>query len=299
MGISVDEFAEKNNLESDQVIGEKKISGNLLLYDVNELPEPFTPIIEGHLRLNALEKVPSGFAPSVGKSLDLSSAENLPDNSDLTKIKGTIYLNNLKELPTNFNVKNDGDLWLNSLEKLNENFPSDFKGSLMLPSLLDLNGNNTLKTQGSLWLNSIKELPENITLNVGGALNLKALEKLPENWNFSLKKHLLCENEKLRKIIGRAKKLTAETRFFIADAIFKTWKKIYVLTSDGTLYSEYLDYMRPVTDRRTVDFSSFAQEDYSFGGYQKLREVSKSEATSAVLTRQGNWVSSYLNRKIK
>ena len=92
---------------------------------------------------------------------------------------------------------------------------------------------------------------------------------------------------------------TMEARFFIADACFNTWKKIYVLTSDGTLYSEYLDYMRPVTDRRTVDFSSFAQEDYSFGGYHKLREVSKSEATSAVLTRQGNWVSSYLNRKIK
>ena len=88
-----------------------------------------------------------------------------------------------------------------------------------------------------------------------------------------------------------------EARFFIADASYNTWKKIYVLTSDGTLYSEYLDYMRPVTDRRTVDFSSFAQEDYSFGGYQKLREVSKKEASSAELEEQENWVGNYLKRK--
>ncbi len=88
-----------------------------------------------------------------------------------------------------------------------------------------------------------------------------------------------------------------EARFFIADASYNTWKKIYVLTSDGTLYSEYLDYMRPVTDRRTVDYSSFAQEDYSFGEYQSLREVSKSEASSAILTKQSNWVNNYLKRK--
>ena len=88
-----------------------------------------------------------------------------------------------------------------------------------------------------------------------------------------------------------------EARFFIADASYNTWKKIYVLTSDGTLYSEYLDYMRPATDQKTVDYSSFSQEDYSFGGYQSLREVSKSEASSAILKKQSNWVDNYLKRK--
>ena len=89
---------------------------------------------------------------------------------------------------------------------------------------------------------------------------------------------------------------TMEARFFIADASYNTWKKIYVLTSDGTLYSEYLNHMNSATDRKTVDYSSFSQEDYSFGGYQNLREVCKSEASSAMLIKQGNWVSSYLNR---
>lgn len=181
MTITQEEFAKENNLTLNQVKGNEPIARDLLLYDIKEIPENFTPEVKGHLRLNALEQVPSGFAPSVEKSLDLSSAESLPDNSDLTKVKGTIYLNNLKDLPTNFKVENDGDLWLNSIEKLNENFPSYFKGSLMLSSLLDLNGNNTLKTQGALWLDSIKELPENICIEAHGPLKLKALKKLPVN----------------------------------------------------------------------------------------------------------------------
>ena len=88
-----------------------------------------------------------------------------------------------------------------------------------------------------------------------------------------------------------------EARFFIADPSYNTWKKVYVLTSDGALYCEYLDYMRPKIDKKTVDFDTFSAEDYSFGGYQSLREVSQNEATSTMLTRQPNWVNNYLTRK--
>ena len=85
-------------------------------------------------------------------------------------------------------------------------------------------------------------------------------------------------------------------RFFIAPACYSTWTKVYVLTEDGTLYSEYLDYMRSATDRRQVDFESFNASDYSWSGYQHLRECTREEAIQQPLTRQRNWVLGYLKR---
>ncbi|HDO1320693.1 TPA: DUF4145 domain-containing protein [Aeromonas veronii] len=93
-------------------------------------------------------------------------------------------------------------------------------------------------------------------------------------------------------------------RFFIADAIYRTWAKIAVLTSDGVLYSEYLHYMnRKVFQRAGFDFDQFSSRDFSFGaeehdhGYQILREVNQEEAEAFQLTQQVNWVASYLTKK--
>ena len=48
-----------------------------------------------------------------------------------------------------------------------------------------------------------------------------------------------------------------KTRFFYAQEAYRTWPKLYVLTEDGTLYSEYLDYMQPAKDIKKVDFVTF------------------------------------------
>ena len=90
-------------------------------------------------------------------------------------------------------------------------------------------------------------------------------------------------------------------RFFVADEVHRTWPKIAVLTDDGTLYSEYLAWMKPTKFKKTdLDFVSFVPADFSFGeeehgnAYQSLREVTYEEAVSFKLVRQENWVSGYL-----
>ena len=87
-------------------------------------------------------------------------------------------------------------------------------------------------------------------------------------------------------------------RFFIAKPIYKTWAKVYVLSSDGELYSQYLDYMNLTFDKQKVNFSLFKQEDYSFEGYQTLREINLCEAEKIQLTRQNNWVLEYVEIKL-
>ncbi len=86
-------------------------------------------------------------------------------------------------------------------------------------------------------------------------------------------------------------------RFFYADQSHNTWPKLFVLTQDGTLYCEYLDYMKPATINKTVDFTNFTASDYSFGGYQTMEEISYDKARTAYLKQQQNWVDRYLTTK--
>jgi hypothetical protein len=88
-----------------------------------------------------------------------------------------------------------------------------------------------------------------------------------------------------------------KARFFYAERAYKTWPKLFVLTQDGILFSEYLDYMKPASISKQFDFETFESGDYQWGGYQSLIEISEEEALRKPLTRQINWISSYLNRK--
>lgn len=95
---------------------------------------------------------------------------------------------------------------------------------------------------------------------------------------------------------------TVKVRYFIADEIYRTWPKIAVLTQDGTLYSEYLAWMKPVVFKRSgFDIRTFESKDFSFGedehggAYQPIREVDFQEAVSLALKRQDNWVQRYLH----
>lgn len=99
------------------------------------------------------------------------------------------------------------------------------------------------------------------------------------------------------------KETRLQARYFIADAIHKTWSKIAVLTSDGVLYSEYLYFNNPKTFKREgIDFTSFHASDFSFSEdehghcYQPLREATREQAEAFSLTRQTNWIAGYLAR---
>lgn len=92
-------------------------------------------------------------------------------------------------------------------------------------------------------------------------------------------------------------------RFFIAPAVnnngIDTWKKLFVLTSDNTLYCEYLEFKRPATINVEFDYETFKASDYSWGRgkFQHLREIEYETARLEKLTSQINWIDEYLKRK--
>lgn len=92
------------------------------------------------------------------------------------------------------------------------------------------------------------------------------------------------------------------SRFFTAKHMFhengkETWAKVYVLTPDGSLYSEYLNFRNPVKDLQKVDFKEFKAYNYSFSNYQPLEEVDFQTAITTQLIGQKNWVRDYLKTK--
>ena len=96
-----------------------------------------------------------------------------------------------------------------------------------------------------------------------------------------------------------------KVRFFIADAVHRTWPKLAVLTEDGVLYSEYLAWMKPVVLRKEgFDFTSFKCEDFFFGAeehgnaYQGIREVDYDEAVKFQLNSQQNWIKAYIEKLV-
>jgi len=87
-----------------------------------------------------------------------------------------------------------------------------------------------------------------------------------------------------------------KTRFFYAAGCFNTWSKLFVLSEDGKFYCEYLNYMKHSEISKQFNFETFKAQDYSFDNYQTIKEISKEEAISTRLTRQINWVNSYISK---
>jgi len=88
-----------------------------------------------------------------------------------------------------------------------------------------------------------------------------------------------------------------KARFFLAKACFNTWKKLFILTEDGNLYSEYLIFMNPSNITLEFDFKTFNSSDYRWGGYQALVEIGEEQALKERLTYQSNWIAKYLKFK--
>ncbi len=86
-----------------------------------------------------------------------------------------------------------------------------------------------------------------------------------------------------------------KTRFFYGAETHSTWPKLFVLSEDGNFYCEYLDFMKPAKVRLTFDFGTFKAEDYKWSGYQSIVEIDEATAKNKSLTRQPNWIASYLN----
>jgi hypothetical protein len=55
--------------------------------------------------------------------------------------------------------------------------------------------------------------------------------------------------------------------------------------------------MKPTEFNSTLDFNNFKENDFSWSGYQTIKEVTKGEALRVVLKQQKNWISEYLEKK--
>lgn len=97
--------------------------------------------------------------------------------------------------------------------------------------------------------------------------------------------------------INNKYKKEMEARFFYGGSTHNTWPKLFVLTSDGKFYCEYLDYMKPARVNLNFDFTTFKAEDYKWGGYQSIIEIDEAAAKSRTLISQSNWISRYLDSK--
>lgn len=93
-----------------------------------------------------------------------------------------------------------------------------------------------------------------------------------------------------------------QLRFFKAPYIDhhttgkSTWQKVCVLSEDGTLYCEHLDYMNPVIFKQgDFNFDTFTGAEFKFHGYQSLEEITREEAINMELIKQKNWVQRYID----
>lgn len=86
-----------------------------------------------------------------------------------------------------------------------------------------------------------------------------------------------------------------KARFFYGASTHSTWPKLFVLTEDNKFHCKYLDFMKPATVNENFDFETFKAEDYKWGGYQTIVEIDEITAKNKQLTRQNNWINSYIN----
>ncbi|WP_270817959.1 hypothetical protein [Aeromonas sp. Y318-3] len=87
----------------------------------------------------------------------------------------------------------------------------------------------------------------------------------------------------------------SKPRFFYAAEVYRTWPKLFVLTSNGVFYCEYLENMQNKTIRKEgFNYYNFSPFTYKCHGYQPIVEIDEDTALKTRLVRQENWISRYL-----
>ena len=151
------------------------------------------------------------------------------------------------------------------------------------------------------FINGISKKDENTqTSKFNLLIDLDLMKsKLDEFLNWLSDNSTYKKTYKFHNLLTNDKSISFENvkaRFFYADAVHSTWQKLFVLTKDGKFYCEYLDYMKPVSINLEFDFTNFKSSDYKWGGYQSIIEIDESAAKKKNLTKQENWIKSYLSR---
>tara|TARA_Y100000589_G_scaffold290712_1_gene293588 strand:+ start:1556 stop:2377 length:822 start_codon:yes stop_codon:yes gene_type:complete len=89
------------------------------------------------------------------------------------------------------------------------------------------------------------------------------------------------------------------SRFFYAEKVENICSKLFVLSTDGRFYSEYLTSKHKIKFVDEIqDFKTFDASTYKWGSLQPIEEISENEARNKILIDQKNWIGGYLNGEI-
>jgi hypothetical protein len=108
-------------------------------------------------------------------------------------------------------------------------------------------------------------------------------------------------------------------RIFYAPQVFRTWEKVFVLTSDGKLYCEYLmKFNIQKIEKSNIDYDNFVAKNFAWGEgvegnngvaftdyqecekeltweeYKNLKASSLLSGYSSSISSQIRWVEKYL-----
>jgi len=142
-------------------------------------------------------------------------------------IKGGLYLNNVTEVPEDFNPTVGGSLFLDNVTKVPEGFNPIVGENLYLDNVVEIPEGFTPIVGINLYLNNLNKIPEGFNPTVGGSLSLNSVTEIPEGFSptvginlrlnrvteipegfdptvgggIFLKKKIICENKKPNSIL--------------------------------------------------------------------------------------------------
>jgi hypothetical protein len=119
----------RNEITEDEFLGKKVIDGSLLLEDITEIPEGFSPKVTSFLTMDKVEVLPEGFSPEISGHLEFQCLRKIP-NSFSPKVKGNLVLCSVKEIGSNFSPQIEGNLGFHDLKKDENEIRELFKGKL-------------------------------------------------------------------------------------------------------------------------------------------------------------------------
>ena len=184
-------FADSSGISYLQAIGEEKITQDLILNHLTEIPKGFNPRTEGSLELKGLTSIPEGFNPTVGWDLALSRLTSIPEGFNPT-VGGHLFLSRLTSIPEGFNPKVEGHLDLPSLTSIPEGFNPKVGGHILLESLTSIPKDFHPTTEKGLYLNSLTSIQGDFHPIVGNDLNLSSITSIQGDfhptvgWNLDL-----------------------------------------------------------------------------------------------------------------
>ena len=184
----------RNEITEDEFLGKKVIDGSLLLEDITEIPEGFSPKVTSFLTMDKVEVLPEGFSPEAGHLISIGKAEfpkgfnpktrviytnveRVPKEFSLTRVKQLSFQNPDIQIPEGFSPEISGHLEFQCLRKIPNSFSPKVKGNLVLCSVKEIGSNFSPQIEGNLGFHDLKKDENEIRELFKGKLEGKVIRR--------------------------------------------------------------------------------------------------------------------------